>query len=319
MKVFGKVEGEVEKLVERVAHEKDLSTATVGHLPGSVVSVNSNDFPCKSDCLRCKLEAALRSDAEKGGAIMWDNNPPKRESGEHRADSDRTSAQPYHCTYCDGDHNEKDCPQRCVPRAASAGALSAEALLDLILNLSEDIDCELWGPEGSKEINARGRIVPLISAFADKLLAFHDQTAITKLWYVAKHLNISDPPQPTDLLTAVALVEHAAEWARMHIEKRGKENDELREQVAAHDQKVREQVAGWMIKNSFATGHGDTLEDLLKELSWQLAERDAKVLEEAAKVIDKEIADHEKFDEHLSSLDELAAAIRALASPAEEK
>jgi len=43
------------------------------------------------------------------------------------------------------------------------------------------------------------------------------------------------------------------------------------------------------------------------------------VLEEAAQVIDKEIADREKFDEHLSSLDELAAAIRSLASGAEEK
>ena|SRR5207248_9414709 len=73
-----------------------------------------------------------------------------------------------------------------------------------------------------------------------------EQIAVTKLWYVAKHLNISDPPQPTDLLTAVALVEHAAEWARMHIERRGKENDELREQAiklaagqfAAHDQSL---------------------------------------------------------------------------------
>ena len=29
----------------------------------------------------------------------------------------------------------------------------------------------------------------------------------------------------------------------------------------------RELVASWMINNGFATGHGDTLEDLLKELS----------------------------------------------------
>jgi hypothetical protein len=42
------------------------------------------------------------------------------------------------------------------------------SILDAILKLAEDIDQELWGPEGSQEINARGRIVPLISAFADK-------------------------------------------------------------------------------------------------------------------------------------------------------
>lgn len=37
-------------------------------------------------------------------------------------------------------------------------------------------------------------------------------------------------------------------------------------------QAEREVVAKWMIEHSFATGHGDTLEDLLKELSWQVKE-----------------------------------------------
>jgi hypothetical protein len=31
---------------------------------------------------------------------------------------------------------------------------------------------------------------------------------------------------------------------------------------------ARERLAAWMIENSFATGHGDTLEDLLGELTW---------------------------------------------------
>ncbi len=61
------------------------------------------------------------------------------------------------------------------PQAASAGALSAEQILNMVLEVSEDIDIELWGKEGSKEINARGRIMPLISAFANTLLAAHDQ------------------------------------------------------------------------------------------------------------------------------------------------
>ena len=36
----------------------------------------------------------------------------------------------------------------------------------------------------------------------------------------------------------------------------------------------REKVAAWMRSKSYATGHGDTIEDLLKELEWQVAERE---------------------------------------------
>ncbi len=53
-----------------------------------------------------------------------------------------------------------------------------------------------------------------------------------------------------------------------------------RERVAAlarAEAAAREAVAAWMIEHAFATGHGDTLTDLLAELSWQIAEikRDA--------------------------------------------
>jgi hypothetical protein len=41
--------------------------------------------------------------------------------------------------------------------------------------------------------------------------------------------------------------------------------------VAAHE---REKVAKWMVERGYATGHGDTVEDLLKELEWQAAERE---------------------------------------------
>ena len=34
---------------------------------------------------------------------------------------------------------------------------------------------------------------------------------------------------------------------------------------------TKQEVAAWMIKNSFATGHGDSVADLLKELDWQIA------------------------------------------------
>ena len=32
----------------------------------------------------------------------------------------------------------------------------------------------------------------------------------------------------------------------------------------------REKVAAWMLQRSYATGHGDTIEDLLVELEWQV-------------------------------------------------
>ena len=34
----------------------------------------------------------------------------------------------------------------------------------------------------------------------------------------------------------------------------------------------REKVATWMMQCGYATGHGDTIEDLLKELDWQAKE-----------------------------------------------
>ena len=50
---------------------------------------------------------------------------------------------------------------------------------------------------------------------------------------------------------------------------------------------LRETVAEWMIERGYATGHGDTVEDLLKELEWQIREREredcAKLCEEMAR------------------------------------
>ena len=48
----------------------------------------------------------------------------------------------------------------------------------------------------------------------------------------------------------------------------------------------KEKVSQWMMDKGYATGHGDTIEDLLKELEWQVAEREreacAKVCEAMA-------------------------------------
>ena len=36
----------------------------------------------------------------------------------------------------------------------------------------------------------------------------------------------------------------------------------------------REKVAQWMLQRGYATGHGNTIEDLLQELDWQVQERE---------------------------------------------
>lgn len=46
----------------------------------------------------------------------------------------------------------------------------------------------------------------------------------------------------------------------------------------------KEKVAQWMVERSFATGHGDSIEDLLQELEWQAIERER---EACAKVCDE--------------------------------
>jgi hypothetical protein len=45
----------------------------------------------------------------------------------------------------------------------------------------------------------------------------------------------------------------------------------------------REKVAAWMVSHLYATGHGDTTEDMLEELEWQIAERER---EACAKMVD---------------------------------
>ena len=45
----------------------------------------------------------------------------------------------------------------------------------------------------------------------------------------------------------------------------------------------REKVAAWMMARGYATGHGDTIEDLLQELDWQIREQER---EACAKVVE---------------------------------
>jgi uncharacterized protein YoaH (UPF0181 family) len=58
-----------------------------------------------------------------------------------------------------------------------------------------------------------------------------------------------------------------AEAKRMHAEGMVTVGH-MRQQIAAE----RNKVAQWMMAQGYATGHGDTTEDLLKELEWQVRE-----------------------------------------------
>jgi hypothetical protein len=62
----------------------------------------------------------------------------------------------------------------------------------------------------------------------------------------------------------------------------------------------KEILAHWMIRHEYATGHGDTIEDLLDELKWQIAERSERAVaveREACAELADECVDIEKLSE----------------------
>jgi hypothetical protein len=71
----------------------------------------------------------------------------------------------------------------------------------------------------------------------------------------------------------------------------------------------REKVAAWMMQRGYATGHGDTTEDLLSELEWQVRESER---EACAKVCDV-LADKHTFEGGYAN--ECAIAIRERGAP----
>ena len=56
-------------------------------------------------------------------------------------------------------------------------------------------------------------------------------------------------------------------------------------------EKEREVVANWIMDKGFATGHGDSIVDLLDQLEWQIAEKEreacAKIADEYAKGLER--------------------------------
>ena len=48
----------------------------------------------------------------------------------------------------------------------------------------------------------------------------------------------------------------------------------------------REKVAQWMMAQGYSTGHGETVEDLLKELTWQIQENEREACAKVAESFD---------------------------------
>ena len=67
----------------------------------------------------------------------------------------------------------------------------------------------------------------------------------------------------------------------------------------------REVVANWIMDKGFATGHGDSIVDLLDQLEWQIAEKER---EACAKICDDELKQWGIFD---SDVGDVSKAIRA--------
>jgi hypothetical protein len=67
----------------------------------------------------------------------------------------------------------------------------------------------------------------------------------------------------------------------------------------------REKLAAWMMRQGYATGHGDSIEKLLEELEWQIVERER---EACAKVCDV-LAVHPEYASDITKV--AAQAIRA--------
>jgi hypothetical protein len=70
----------------------------------------------------------------------------------------------------------------------------------------------------------------------------------------------------------------------------------------------REKLAAWMMRQGYATGHGDSIEKLLEELEWQIEERIKNEREACAKVCDV-LAVHPEYASDITKV--AAQAIRA--------
>ena len=90
-----------------------------------------------------------------------------------------------------------------------------------------------------------------------------------------------------------------------HMAQKQKNLERFAALVAAAE---REKVAEWMTRQGYATGHGDTIEDLLKELEWQIRESEREACAKVCDAVQKKNEDDGAF---MWEARNCAAAIRA--------
>jgi hypothetical protein len=103
---------------------------------------------------------------------------------------------------------------------------------------------------------------------------------------------------------------HEAGWKDLPVERLAFSKFDLTCFVAIVASAEREKVAHWMRNCGYATGHGDTIEDLLDHLGTQIAERLLMEREVCAKVAEQWGQDIRVESWDLAGKD-CAAAIRA--------
>ena len=72
----------------------------------------------------------------------------------------------------------------------------------------------------------------------------------------------------------IRMAKECGDWSGQTTEMNDVGLERFANRVAAAE---RNKVAQWMIDRSYATGHGDTVEDLLKELEWQVREEEREL------------------------------------------
>ena len=103
----------------------------------------------------------------------------------------------------------------------------------------------------------------------------------------------------------IKLAKECGHWSGQTVEMNDVGLERFAALVAAAE---RENLAAWMMRQGYATGHGDTVEDLLKELEWQIEERIKNEREACAKVCDV-LAVHPEYASDITKV--AAQAIRA--------
>jgi hypothetical protein len=81
----------------------------------------------------------------------------------------------------------------------------------------------------------------------------------------------------------IRMAKECGNWSGQTVEMNDVGLERFAKLVAAAE---RNKVAQWMIDRGYATGHGDTVDDLLKELEWQVKEQERSA---CAKVCEEEI------------------------------